>query len=259
MSLNPRLASWQDRRVWIVGASSGIGLALAEHLLAAGALLAVSARKTAALDVLASRHPGRVEVLALDVTSAGDWEAAHAALQRRWEAVDHFIFCAADYQPVRAWELDAARAARMVDTNLTGALRGVACVLPAMLARGAGHVALVASVAGYMGLPKSLVYGPTKAALINFAEALYLDVHPRGVGVSVINPGFVDTPLTKQNDFAMPALLTPAEAAAEIAAGLAAGRFEIHFPRRFTTWLRLIRRLPYGLKFRVLAEVAKKS
>ncbi|MFN3587356.1 MAG: SDR family NAD(P)-dependent oxidoreductase [Moraxellaceae bacterium] len=243
----------------MVGASSGIGLALAEHLLAAGALLAVSARKTAALDVLASRHPGRVEVLALDVTSAGDWEAAHAALQRRWEAVDHFIFCAADYQPVRAWELDAARAARMVDTNLTGALRGVACVLPAMLARGAGHVALVASVAGYMGLPKSLVYGPTKAALINFAEALYLDVHPRGVGVSVINPGFVDTPLTKQNDFAMPALLTPAEAARAIADGIMAGEFEIHFPRRFTTWLRLLRRLPYRLKFRLLAEVAKKS
>lgn len=259
MSLNPRMTSWQGRRVWIVGASSGIGLALAEHLLTAGASVAVSARERSPLEALSAAHPDRVVPLPLDVTHDDDWAAARATLEARWPYIDHFIFCAADYRPVRAWELDAAQAARTIDTNLTGALRGVACVLPAMLARGAGHVALVASVAGYMGLPKSLVYGPTKAALINFAEALYLDVHPRGVGVSVINPGFVDTPLTKQNDFAMPALLTPAEAARAIADGIMAGDFEIHFPRRFTTWLRLIRRLPYGLKFRLLAEVAKKS
>ena len=113
----------------------------------------------------------------------------------------------------------------------------------------AGTLALVSSVAGYRGLPKSLVYGPTKAALINLAETLYLDLSPKGVGVCVINPGFVKTPLTAGNDFRMPALISPEEAAREIVAGLARGAFEIHFPRRFTRWLKVMRLLPYRLYF----------
>jgi short-subunit dehydrogenase len=125
-----------------------------------------------------------------------------------------------------------------------------------MLKSGSGHISLVASVAGYMGLPKSLIYGPTKAALINMAESLYLDVHERGIGVSVINPGFVDTPLTKGNDFKMPSLITPETAAGEIIRGFEKGLFEIHFPKKFTAWLRLIRRLPYSLRFRLLSKVS---
>ena len=107
-------------------------------------------------------------------------------------------------------------------------------MLPALLAQGHGAIGIVSSVAGYRGLPKALVYGASKAALINFAETLYLDLRPRGLGVYLINPGFVKTPLTDKNEFRMPALITAEEAAAEILAGLRAGRFEIHFPRRFT-------------------------
>lgn len=257
MSLNPRITNWQDRRVWIVGASSGIGAALAETLIDQGARVAVSARSAGKLDALAARAPARVRVLPFDVNDNQAWAAAAGELTQAWQGIDHFIFCAAAYRPVRAWTLTPGLIAEMVGTNVTAAMTGVATILPALLARGDGAVSLIGSVAGYTGLPKSLVYGPTKAALINFCEALYLDVHPRGLAVHLINPGFVDTPLTQQNDFHMPALLTPAQAAQEIMRGMAAGDFEIHFPKRFTAWLRLMRRLPYRLRFALLAKVAE--
>lgn len=259
MSLNPVVTDWQKQRVWVVGASSGIGHALAQLLLQNGAMVATSARKTDSLDELASLYPEQSLVLALDVTSEAEWQSTYQTIAAHWQGLDHLIFCAADYQPMRAWELDTGKAANMVNTNLMGVIYGVAAVLPDMLQRKQGGISMIASVAGYMGLPKSLIYGPTKAAMINFAEALYLDLHDKGIGVSVINPGFVDTPLTKTNDFAMPALLTPAEAASAIMKGIEAGEFEIHFPKRFTRWLRVIRRLPYSIRFRILAEVSKKS
>lgn len=259
MSLNPVVTDWQKQRVWVVGASSGIGHALAQLLLQNGAMVATSARKTGSLDELASLYPEQSLVLALDVTSEAEWQSAYQTIAAHWQGLDHLIFCAADYQPMRAWEIDTGKAANMVNTNLMGIIYGVAAVLPGMLQRKQGGISMIASVAGYMGLPKSLIYGPTKAAMINFAEALYLDLHDKGIGISVINPGFVDTPLTKTNDFAMPALLTPAEAASAIMKGIEAGEFEIHFPKRFTRWLRVIRRLPYSIRFRILAEVSKKS
>lgn len=259
MSLNPRIRSWENRRVWLVGASSGIGRALAELLIRRGARVAVSARSAEKLQSLVELAPSQVRALPLDVNDAPAWQQAMAELERDWQGIDHFIFCAAAYRPVRAEDLAPDIISDMVSTNVTGAMTGVATVLPGFLARRDGAVSIIASVAGYTGLPKALVYGPTKAALINFCESLYLDVHPRGLAVHVINPGFVDTPLTQQNDFKMPALLTPDAAAAEIVAGLEAGEFEIHFPKRFTRWLRLLRRLPYGMRFALLANVAEKS
>ncbi|MEO7642439.1 MAG: SDR family NAD(P)-dependent oxidoreductase, partial [Ramlibacter sp.] len=120
---------------------------------------------------------------------------------------------------------------------------------------GSGHISLVSSVAGFRGLPNSLAYGPTKAALINLAETLYLDLSDHGIGVSVVNPGFVETPLTAQNTFAMPGLIGPQEAAREILRGWAAGDFEIHFPRRFTRWMKLLRLLPFRLYRRVVRRM----
>jgi len=128
-------------------------------------------------------------------------------------------------------------------------------VLPTLLKQGGGHLSLVASVAGFRGLPKALAYGPTKAALNSLAETLYLDLSPQGIGVSVINPGFVATPMTAHNDFSMPALLTPEQAAQEMISGWEAGAFEIHFPRRFTLWLKLLRHLPHALYFPAVRRV----
>ena len=122
-------------------------------------------------------------------------------------------------------------------------------VLPMLRAQGHGHLSLVASVAGYRGLPNALAYGPSKAALQHLAETLYLDLRPEGIGVSVINPGFVATLLTAGNRFNMPALLTPEQAAQAIVHGWAKGRFDIHFPKRFTLWLKLLRHMPHSVYF----------
>ena len=122
-------------------------------------------------------------------------------------------------------------------------------MLPGLLAQRSGALGIVASVAGYGGLPKALVYGASKAALINFTETLHLDLRPRGIGVYLVNPGFVATPLTARNQFRMPHLVSAEDAARAILAGLAAGDFEIHFPRAFTRQLKFLRLLPYRLYF----------
>jgi short-subunit dehydrogenase len=154
------------------------------------------------------------------------------------------VYCAGHYRAQRATEFDLAEMQRHLAVNYQGALHLLQAVLPMLLEAGQGHLSLVGSVAGYRGLPMSLAYGPTKAALNNLAENLHLDLRPRGLGVSIVNPGFVDTPLTAQNGFHMPALITPEEAARHMLAGWARGRFEMNFPRRFTAWMRLLRCLP---------------
>ena len=138
---------------------------------------------------------------------------------------------------------------RHQQVNYVGALHVLDAVLPGFLARRAGFISLVSSVAGFRGLPKSLAYGPTKAALINLAEALYLDLQAEGIAVNVINPGFVETPLTANNQFEMPALITPEQAAEAILRGWSRGEFETHFPKRFTRWMKALRLLSYGLYF----------
>jgi short-subunit dehydrogenase len=169
--------------------------------------------------------------------------------------VDVAVYLAGDYVPMRAWEFERRAARRMIKVNLTGAMAFAAVLTPLLLGQKQGQIAFVSSVAGYRGLPKALVYGPTKAALINFAETLHLDLAPRGVGVRVINPGFVATPLTAQNDFAMPALITPEEAAREILRGFGTTSFEIHFPKRFTRVLKLLRLLPHRLYFPLIRRI----
>ena len=154
--------------------------------------------------------------------------------------IDCVVYCAGHYKAQRATAFDLQDMLQHERVNYTGALHLLAGVLPGMLARGSGHISLVSSVAGFRGLPNGLAYGPTKAALINLAETLYIDLCDHGIGVSLINPGFVETPLTAQNNFPMPALMTPRDAAAAILQGWARGRFEIHFPRRFTRVMKLL-------------------
>ena len=205
-------------------------------------------RKT--LDDLRARGIKRIVVLPLDVTDAEAVGEAHTGLCHAFGGTPDFVLvCAATYSPLRADAFDLATMRRHQQVNYVGTLNVLAAVLPAQLARGSGHVSLVASVAGFRGLPKSLAYGPTKAALTNLAEVLYADLHARGIGVSVVQPGFVETPLTAQNDFEMPALVSPAQAADAMLAGWARGAFEIDFPRRFTAWMKLLRVLPYRWYF----------
>jgi NAD(P)-dependent dehydrogenase (short-subunit alcohol dehydrogenase family) len=250
MSLNRPIRGWSARRCWIVGASTGIGAALAELLAAKGCRVALSARRGEPLEEMARRF-GHANALALplDIRDSKSMAAAAQAIASAWGGIDLVVLMAGDYKPMSAARMDLEVVRGMIETNLVGFFNGIAAVVPRLLEQGEGQIAIVSSVAGYRGLPRSLVYGPTKAALINLAETLYLELNPKGVGVCVVNPGFVRTPLTAQNDFRMPALISPGEAALEIVAGLERGQFEIHFPKRFTRVLRLLRLLPYGLYF----------
>jgi NAD(P)-dependent dehydrogenase (short-subunit alcohol dehydrogenase family) len=242
--MNPHIEDWEGKVCWLVGASSGIGRATAARLHALGARVIVSARSAAPLAAFAAAHPG-AEALPVDATDRAALQAAAQQLIAAHGRIDLVLYCAGTYQPVRATQFDLDAMLRHQQVNYVGALHLLDAVLPRLLEQGEGHLSLVGSVAGYRGLPQALAYGPTKAALINLAEILYLDLRPRGIGVSVVNPGFVETPLTAQNRFHMPALITPEEAAEEIVRGWRRGRFEIHFPKRFTLWLKALRLLTY--------------
>lgn len=254
-ALNPRLVDWNGRRVWLIGASSGIGEALAVELSARGALLALSARRRPALEALAERLESTPRILPADVADRGALEAACQALTASWGEIDLVIWLAGDYREMRVESFDLAEARRLVEVNLLAVYNGLDVLLPVFERQRSGGLALVSSVAGYRGLPKALAYGPGKAGLINLAESLYLDLQPRGIGVWLIDPGFVATPLTAQNAFRMPALISAEAAAREIIAGFASGGFEMHFPRRFTRWMKLLRILPERLYFRAVRAI----
>ena len=244
MSLNPPLREWAGRRVWIVGASSGIGRATAAALHARGAVVHLSARNAGALAEFTAAHPGALAFPA-DACNRDQVRAAATGILQRGK-LDLVMYCAGHYRPQRATAFDLADARKHVEVNYLGALNVLDAVLPSLLT-GGGHISLVASVAGYRALPNSLAYGPTKAALIQLAETLHIDLCDLGIGVSVVNPGFVETPLTAQNNFHMPGLMSAEAAAAVIVRGWERGRFEIHFPLRFTLALKLLRMLPFRL------------
>jgi NAD(P)-dependent dehydrogenase (short-subunit alcohol dehydrogenase family) len=244
MALNPKLAGWRGKRAWVVGASSGIGRALALELLALGATVFMSGRNAQALGTLATQHAGAI-ALPLDVVDRMQVQGAAQQVIAQGP-LDLMVYCAGHYRAMRAAEFDLGEMLRHQQVNYVGVLHVLDGLLPALLRQAQGHVSLVSSVAGYRGLPMSLAYGPTKAALINLAETLYMDLHPAGVGVSLINPGFVETPMTAQNAFHMPALMTPEDAAREILRGWKRGSFEIHFPRRFSLVMKSLSLLPFG-------------
>jgi short-subunit dehydrogenase len=246
--LNPPLPAWPDARVWVIGASTGIGAATAKMLLDAGARVALSARSVDKLrDVAGDRANAVVEPL--DFTKSADVIAAWDRIRSQWGGVDLVLVVAGTHKEMRAWELNEKDSRALLEVNLHAVLNTAAAVVPRLLAQAHGGIGIVASVAGYRGLPKALVYGASKAAVINFTETLYLDLHPKGLGVYLIMPGFVKTPLTDSNRFTMPHLISADEAAQEILAGLRAGKFEIHFPRAFTRQLKLMRMLPYRCYF----------
>ena len=241
-------------RVWVVGASTGIGAATAKHLLSLGARVALSARNETALQQLAAGS-GQALILPLDVTNRAQLRQAHDRLLTEWQGIDLVLMVAGVYNEMRADAMDIGAIEQMLDVNLRSVFHILDAVLPTLLAQGSGGIGIVSSVAGFGGLPRALGYGPTKAALINLAETLYLDLHAKGLGVYLINPGFVDTPATKQNDFEMPALISAQEAAEQIVLGMERGEFHIHFPRRFTNWLRFAQLLPYRAYFWLIHKV----
>jgi short-subunit dehydrogenase len=255
-TLNPPIKSWVGQRVWLVGASSGIGAALAETLLEAGAWVTISARRHEALDALAQHHT-RAHVVAFDASDAQAWPEAFERTLAAMGHVDLVVFGAARYDPTHSWELDLDQVQKSFDLNVVGVYRGVSLLVPYFLKRGEGGLAVIASISAYTGLPKAVIYGATKAALNNMAQTLYFELKPKGVSVYLINPGFVETPMTAVNDFEMPGLMKPDEAAKAIVAGFERGNFEIRFPRGFAGALRWLSFLPDRLRFPLLHKITK--
>lgn len=252
-SLNPHWPDWRGKRVWVVGASSGIGAAIGLELLRQGALVALTARRRKPLEEMSAHYP-RAQVLPMDATDPLAWQSAYELLLDNWGEIDLVVFCAAQYHQERSWELRAARVHDTIEVNLASVYYGLEVILPGMIARGSGSLVIIASVAGYLGLPNATVYGPTKAALINLAELLYAELHPKGLGVYLVNPGFVKTKMTANNSFTMPAIVSADTAAHEIIQGIEQGRFEIHFPKRFTRLLKVLSLLPYRSRLAILVR-----
>lgn len=248
MAFNPKLHEWTNKRVWLVGASTGIGEALARQLDQLGCKQMLSARSADKLQALA-KDLKQATALPLDISDEQSVSQAFDQLMNTWGGLDLVVLMAGTYSEMSVQAFDLNKVKQQIDVNLTGTMNVLARVLPQVLSQKSGHISIVSSVAGYRGLPNSLAYGPTKAALINLAEALHMELKPHQVGVSVVNPGFVDTPLTRKNTFPMPFLISADKAASEIIVGLEGGEFEIHFPKSFTRSLRALRILPYSLYF----------
>lgn len=245
--------------VWITGASSGIGQALARRMAADGWTVAASARGSAALAELAAEPTaGRIVAYPLDVTDNAACRDTLAAIERELGPVATAVLAAGTHTPVDARRFSVPDIRALVEVNLMGVVHAVDAVLPGMIARGAGRIAIVSSVAGWRGLPTSAGYGATKAALVNFAESLKFDLDHQGIVTQVVCPGFVRTPLTDRNPFPMPFLMEPKDAAGRLYRGLQGSAFEIVFPRRFGTILRLLGLLPDRLYFALLHRLTGK-
>ncbi|WP_267551066.1 SDR family oxidoreductase [Rhizobium rhizogenes] len=253
--MSPFIARPEHGVVWITGASSGIGRALALKLAEEGYKVAVTARshdKLLTLQAEASSLPGSIVVVDGDVTNAEDMEHTIAAIEYQHGAVALAVLNAGIYLPARGEDLNHEVFDRSFAVNLHGVVN---CLIPAvrhMRARGYGQVALVSSLAGYAGLPGCAAYGATKAALINMAESLNFELDRMGIHIQLITPGYVETPLTANNKFAMPGILSAKEAAEVIAAGLKSPAFDISFPKSMVYRAKLLKLLPYGLYFRVV-------
>jgi len=249
--LNTPIRDWTDRRVWLVGASSGIGAALAQALLAAGARVALSARRTEQLAAVVNNHPHAI-LVPFDAADENAWEPAIERVTQALGELDLVVLGAARYDPQHVWDLDLAQVRASYELNVLSVYRAVSLLTPRLLAQGQGGIAVIGSISAYTGLPRAIVYGATKAALQNLTETLYFELAPKGLSIYLISPGFVQTPMTAKNDFAMPGIMTPEEAARAILKGMAKGRFEIRFPFGFANALRWISRLPYRLRFALL-------
>jgi len=247
------MKSYEGKTIWIIGASSGIGWALAKELHRLGAFVILSARDEEALEELSQQLGSRLSIAPLDVRNI---EAIKECFDRigKQTDIDSVVFMAGIYKPLKISEIKPAEISDMLATNLQGAMLVVRQVLPYFLSRKKGQIALCASVAGYRGLPNAQPYGATKAALINFTETLRIECANTGVDIKLINPGFVKTRLTDQNAFTMPSIISSEQAAKFIADGLQKKNFEICFPKKFTFAMKALALLPYSLYFRLMAR-----
>lgn len=244
-----------NKVVWIIGASSGIGEALAYELASRGAVLALSARNEASLKAITDKlNSNEHKIFSFDVSNAEQFKRNAHAIRANLGRIDSIIYLSAVYFPQSLKALDLYQTKEMIDINLLGAFHCIQSVLPIFIEQQTGQIALCGSVAGYIGLPNGQPYSATKAAIQNLAESLYLE-HSDMLDIKLISPGFVKTPMTAKNQFKMPMMIEVDVAAKHIANGLLKNNFEIHFPKRFTYILKFINCLPNWMKLKLMKTI----
>ncbi len=241
------MRDWAGKRYWLVGASDGLGAALAGAMSRAGAEVILSARSEDKLIALGATLPGRASVQTIDVSDNDSVIAAAQAVG----TVDGVVFLAGVYWPFSAKDWNADKANAMADINLTGLIRVMGQVVPAMVARDSGHIVITSSLSGFRGLPGCIGYTAAKAGTMSLAECMYADLRKTGVEVQVVNPGFIKTQLTARNDFSMPFLMEPEEAAQQMLDHMGTDRFKKSFPWIFSMVFRVSQFFPDWLYYRI--------
>ena len=235
-----------QKKIWITGASSGIGKALAEKFASQGWKVAVSARRKEILDEMANNK--NIFSYPLDVTNQNEINDVFAKIIKDFENINLCVFSSGTYDPKLEKEINVNQNKFVMETNFFGVLYCIKSVEKYFKDKKSGHISIVSSIAAYRGLPNSSGYGPSKAALTNLTESLYFDFKKYNVRVSLISPGFIKTPLTDKNEFPMPFIKSPKFAAEKMFNGLTKNKsFEIHFPKALTLLLKFLRILPYRL------------
>jgi NADP-dependent 3-hydroxy acid dehydrogenase YdfG len=244
------MMDWQGKRYWLIGASEGLGAALAHKLNAAGVEVIVSARSEDRLKALVAELPGKASYVTVDVSDRASVQAAAAQVGQ----VDGMVYLAGVYWPMKAQAWNAEQAEAMADINFTGAIRAVGAVIPQMVARDAGHIVITGSLSGFRGLPGAIGYAASKAGTMSLAESLYADLRKTGIRVQVANPGFIRTRLTDKNDFSMPFLMEPDQAAQEMIELMNdPTTFKRSFPTVFSWFFRLSQFMPDWMYYRLFA------
>ncbi|MFK7744299.1 MAG: SDR family NAD(P)-dependent oxidoreductase [Roseobacter sp.] len=243
------MRQWTGKRYWLVGASDGLGAALARRLSKAGAHVIVSARSAEKLQTVVDSLPGEGSVQTVDVSDNTSVVAAAEAIGQ----LDGVVFLAGVYWPFGAQDWNAQQATAMADINFTGLVRVMGCVVPQFVTRDAGHIVITGSLSGFRGLPGSIGYTASKAGTMSLAECMYADLRGTGVDVQVSNPGFIKTQLTDKNDFNMPFIMTPEEAAEQMFKQMNSNRFKVSFPRVFSWVFRGSQFLPDWLYYRIFS------
>jgi NAD(P)-dependent dehydrogenase (short-subunit alcohol dehydrogenase family) len=243
------MREWTGKRYWLVGASEGLGRAVAEALSHAGAEVIVSARSEAKLRELAQSLPGPAHAVQVDVSDP----ASVASAAQQIGQIDGLIYLAGVYWPQSALDWDPEQVEMMCDINLTGAARCIGAVMPQFKAAGVGHIVLTGSLSGFRGLPGAIGYCASKAGLMSLAESMYADLRTTGIDVQCINPGFIRTRLTEKNDFQMPFIMDPDQAAKIFVSHMGGKKFKRSFPTLFSWVFRGSQLLPDWLYFRVFS------
>lgn len=250
------MSSLVGQRIWVVGASSGIGAALAEELHHRGALVAISARRAEQLDEVSR---GRLATVALDATDRGSTHAAAQEVRGALGRIDTVIWSVGHWQTFAATDWQADEFAKHIEINLLGLNNVIDATVPEMVAQRSGHLVGIASVAGYRGLSGAEAYASTKAAQINLLESMRASLSTKGVRVTTVCPGFVRTDMTATNSFPMPFIIDADEAATQIADGLEDERPEIVFPRRMAVTMKVASVLPVRVWAAISARFARSS